>query len=172
MTANKTKRSEEISLRGMLRFEEKTYFGTGTEISVIGNIFHEGAWQEHPLLRINVFYASGEDEILVNDNYSDFVPYLKPSTKFREFLMGQILQEVRRRCAGEESGGLSMPSRGLVMYAQELRQYDEVNSLVRQAKTAVNRLDAKRPHAESTARAVLSALGVTPNVDMPFRHAD
>ncbi|HWQ60511.1 MAG TPA: hypothetical protein VN420_05215 [Candidatus Fimivivens sp.] len=175
MSASKTKRLEEISVRGTLRFEEKIYFGTGTEISVIGNIFREGVWQEHSLLHINVFLSDEKDDIIVNDNYSDFVPYLKPSKKFREFLGLEIFREVFSRGVREGDGDhseMSIATWGLVEYAKQLKGYSEDASLVRQAKTEVNKLDAKRHDAGSLARGVLKSLGVTPNVDMPFRHLD
>ena len=57
---------------------------------------------------------------------------------------------------------------GLSLYANDLKSFSEADSIVWQAKYAVNQLDSKESGAERIARKILLDLGETPGVDLDF----
>lgn len=113
-----------------------------------------------PILRLSIEDMVGG--IVVDDDYSMHLPYLKAIPAFRDFIISQLNHFART--------GKSDPLiiNGIKQYIKELRGYSSVKSLVRQAKSAVNTLQHEHPAAEAMARAILAALGRTPGTDIGF----
>lgn len=158
------KMSESITLIGKLRLTAFIHNKTSAEINVRGDIvYRDVTYRDLPIVRLMVSDFDGE--IDVEDEYATMIPYFKPVAAFRSFLIS-ALPRLENTMSGWCVGGIL--NKGIAVYVRELSTFSDVKSLVSQAKTMANMLDAKKKDAETTARAVLSALGKAPMTDTKF----
>ena len=95
----------------------------------------------------------------MNDEYSSFLPYLKPIKAFREAL-GQELNRLNSE--------LGYPvNLGIKEYLEELRSFSEIKSMVREVKSRVNRLKPEKADIK-VIRKIFVALDENPSVDNRF----
>ncbi len=157
--------TESITLIGKLRLTAFIHNQKSAEINVRGDIvYRDVTYHDLPIVRLMVCDLDGE--VYVDDEYANMIPYFKPVAAFRSFLIS-ALPRLEHTMPGWCVGGIF--NKGVAVYVRELSTYSDVKSLVGQAKTAVNMLDAKKKDAETAARAVLSVLGKTPTTDMKFQ---
>ncbi len=157
--------TESVILIGKLSLTTFIYNLRSAEINVRGDIvYRDVTYHDLPIVRLIVSDLDGE--IYVDDEYASMIPYLKPVAAFRSFLIS-ALPRLERTMPGWCVGGIF--NKGIAIYVGELSTFSDVKSLVSQAKTMANMLDAKKKGAETAARAVLSALGKTPTTDMKFQ---
>ncbi len=117
-----------------------------------------------PFLRLNVEQLL-IDVLEVGDTYHTAIPYLKHSHQFRQFMVEHAIPKALKDTGVASSALLKS---GLHVYASRLREFSPTKSTVAQAKRAVNLIDAEKQNAIGQARAVLIALGITPNIDIKF----
>lgn len=157
--------TESITLIGKLRLTAFIHNKMSAEVNVRGDIvYRDVTYLDLPIVRL-MMSALGE-EVYVDDEYASLIPYFKPVAAFRRFLIS-ALPRLEHTMPGWYVGGIL--NKGIAVYVGELSTFSDVKSLVSQAKTAANTLDAKKPRAETAARAVLLALGKTPMTDTTFQ---
>lgn len=129
------------------------------EVTVRGTLTYQGLeYQQLPIVRLTI-WRSDPDDLLVVDEFSRVIPYLKPVSGFRAFLMGTL----QRKLTEIEEGSFDfVVVDGIRAYIAELNTFQEARSLLRQAKQAVNELKPDKPDSARKALKVLEALEVNP----------
>jgi hypothetical protein len=152
-----------VILRGEFRSTVTKFNDNASEITVYGDVNCNGEeYRNLPLVRLIVELIDCGDEdsdVMVTDEYSSFIPYLKPIKTFREAL-GQELQRLYKELGYPANSGIKE-------YLEQLRSFSEIKSLVREVKSRVNRL---RPEKSDpvVVRKIFVALGENPSMDNRF----
>lgn len=155
-----------ISLKGGLKVKMATYNKITREITVYGDISYLGQmFYDLPLLRLliqDVSLGNYNDEAFVTDYYCRVIPYLKPIRSFRDILR----QELLAFSLSTEIDKLGKV--GIQNYLQDLGTFSEKKALIKETKTAVNRLRAEKVDDVVTARKILEVMGLVPSFDISF----
>ncbi len=163
-----------VAILGTPTIELKEFNSVAGELTVYGNVEHSGyiagpVYRNLPILRLSYtreLVDQDSYEIEVDDEYpsSYFIPYLKGIPAFRAYLI-LFLRDAIATAPASQRGILAQV---VSVYMSQLRQYSDVKSIVRQAKTCVNSLNPERKNAEQQARAVLEIMERTPTMDISF----
>ena len=151
-----------VILRGELRSTVTRFNDIASEITIFGDVSYNGEeYTNLPLVRLHIEHIDPDEDggVIVNDEYSSFLPYLKPIKAFREAL-GQELNRLNSE--------LGYPvNLGIKEYLEELRSFSEIKSMVREVKSRVNRLKPEKADIK-VIRKIFVALDENPSVDNRF----
>jgi len=157
------KSNRSVTIFGLPSFRLNAFNDHVAELTVSATVECGGVrYEDLPILRLTIEDFS-EGEVYADGDYTHHIAYLKAIPAFRLYIDGWL-----RRYAMTLPGMPEFVSKGIMSYLNNLRGFSDVKSLVRQAKSRVNRLNDQQKGAEQEARAVLAALGVTPDVDVLF----
>lgn len=149
-----------VTFSGIAKIEAALFNNFTAELTVYCDAVHCAVrYQKLPILRLSIKRVFGE--IVVDDEYSHHIPYLKAIPAFRDFIDTRL-----RHFACSSPHNVIID--GIREYLRELRDYSDVKGLVRQAKSAVNLIRPDHRDAERKARGVLKALERTPGCDIGF----
>lgn len=155
---------KKILTSGVLRNEIVIINKNTAEVTIRGNLkCNDQEFENVPILRLiieRVYYDYVA--IYVEDEYCQLIPYLKPIKAFREFIkenLFQLLKEINDR--------QNLVYQGIEKYLRDLENFPEINTLVREVKSEVNRLKSEKAHVKDM-RKILEILGKTSAVDNHF----
>lgn len=152
-----------VILRGEFRSAVTRFNDIASEITVYGDVSCNGEEYENlPLVRLLVELidcGEGDGEVMVTEEYSSLLPYLKPIEAFREAL-GQELH----RLNSEMGYPVNL---GIKEYLKELRSFSEIKSLVREVKSRINRMRPEKADPK-VIRKIFDILEECPSVDNRF----
>lgn len=145
-----------------LSFETSLFSETSGEITFRANAqVGETVYRLIPYLRLQIHdWEPDNGEVWWNDEYHDMLPYPKPVESFRTFMIVRTIPQLLESSESVRRSPLLQAA--LKSYAEKLRTFSEDAAVVRQAKTATNRLKHQREDEVDAAYAVLSALGKVP----------
>jgi hypothetical protein len=157
-----------IFLKGGLRSEMVTFNKTAREITVYGDISFNGQrfFKNLPIVRLvvtDVSMGNHNDEALVCDEYSRFIPYLKSVKAFRILLEQEL---IKLKSNVDKLGNV-----GIDEYLAELRTFSETKSIIREAKTLVNQLKPEKIKDIEIAHRIFAAMDIYPSADNLFEVA-
>jgi hypothetical protein len=177
----KTTPNEEFTIRGDLRITANEYLvkaDKAAQVICFADIEHDGKVFENILLLKLDIRGSVDTFWHVDDEFSTIVPYMKPVTNFRAYLIRQ-LTKFRSDSPDCDQRSASCPLwMGIGTYIQELNEFSEGHSLLTQVKASVGemlrRMKDGRYHeytdefGQNVANQLLAALGATPCNRRPF----
>lgn len=164
MFARREIEKKRVFLKGVLRAEARIFSQYSGEVVYRGDVIYGNTTlNDIPILRLTIemdVYDEGTD-VWVDDEYCHLIPYLKPVKEFRHLLELELPLLFANESAVIKAGAEK--------YLEESRDFSELKSLVRQAKSCVNALKPERKGAERIARSILLAMDKTPQIDVIFQ---
>lgn len=150
---------KKIIVSSSYKTECRTFNQSSGEIVIIGSIFYNNKeYRDVEILHLTI--ESDEYEVIIQDVVFPLVPYLKTIRGFRSFLH-PILSKLARH-------DVWVIRRGAAKYLHELGGFSETKSLLRRARSCVDRIKPETKGAERIARKILEIVDQLPSTDIQF----
>lgn len=161
-------KNDAMSIVGTPEFNLKVFSNTAADLTICATVQYKGLiYRNLPILRLTIEVIGDVDCYYdVTDDYSNVIPYLKLVPGFRMHVSCWI-----RKFLSTSTAPLFVKD-GAMVFLKDLDSYSDIEGIIRQAKSAANRLSPNQKGDYQKARAVLAALGVTPNMDIGFETRD
>lgn len=181
----KTNPGHEFTIWGNLRIQvctSPTGFSSShtlqkAQVLCFGDVSHQERWYPNLLLLKLELEGEPYESWNISDDYPALLPYMKPVAGFREYVVAQLEAFLETLPEGQQRSRTSVLWMGIQAYIRELKEFDELRTVLGQARSEIERLQRKlNPETSSSEREnisrtgfrLLETLGLHPRVLVPF----